>query len=261
MDSPRSRRRWPALALVGALGGLLSGLFGVGGGILMIPLLVLIAGLDQRRAAATSLVAIVPTALAGSVTYGLNGEVDVLAAALLAVGGILGSLIGGRLLRRLPLGILRWLFIALLLLVAARMALLVPERADAADLEVGSAIGLIGVGLVIGIVSGLFGIGGGVIAVPALIALFGFGDLLAKGTSLLMMIPTALTGSIGNARAGLIDIPAAVIAGISAVAASFGGVALAFLIPPRLSGLIFAALLLVSAAQLALTAIRSRREN
>ena len=65
-----------SLLATGAMGGLLAGMFGVGGGILMVPLLMLWARMDQRQAAATSLVAIVPTAIAGATTYGIAGEID-----------------------------------------------------------------------------------------------------------------------------------------------------------------------------------------
>ncbi len=68
------------------MGGLLAGMFGVGGGILMVPLLMLWAHMDQRRAAATSLVAIVPTAIAGATTYGIAGEIDLIAALLVGAG-------------------------------------------------------------------------------------------------------------------------------------------------------------------------------
>ena len=54
---------WPALVLTGAIGGILSGLFAIGGAIVIVPLLVWRAGMDQRQAAATSLVAIIPTAV------------------------------------------------------------------------------------------------------------------------------------------------------------------------------------------------------
>lgn len=254
------RPSWWILALVGAIGGVLSGAFGVGGGILMVPLLIWLAKMNQRQAAATSLLAIVPTAIAGSVTYLIAGEVDLFAALFLAVGGVVGSLYGTRLLKQLPLGVLRWGFIVLLVVVAVRMILVIPDRGSGhIEPSVLAALGLVAMGLFIGVASGLFGIGGGVIAVPALIAVFGLGDLIAKGTSLLFMIPTAVSGSINNARGGLVDVRAGLIVGVTATLASFGGAALAFVMSPAVSSYLFAGLLLVSAVQLTLRAIRLRR--
>jgi uncharacterized protein len=254
------RPSWWILALVGVIGGLLSGAFGVGGGILMVPLLIALAKMNQRQAAATSLLAIVPTAIAGSVTYLIAGEVDLFAALFLAIGGVVGSLYGTRLLKQLPLGVLRWGFIALLIVVAIRMVLVIPDRGSGhLEPSVLAALGLVALGLFIGVASGLFGIGGGVIAVPALIALFGLGDLIAKGTSLLFMIPTAVTGSVNNSRNGLVDVRAGLIVGVAATIASFGGAALAFVMSPAVSSYLFAGLLLVSAAQLTVRAIRMRR--
>jgi uncharacterized protein len=263
--SPRTTthgaRYWVVLVLVGLVGGLLSGAFGVGGGILMVPLLLAFAGMDQRRAAATSLAAIIPTAIAGSAAYLAQGEVDVPVAVLVAVGGVAGSYLGARLLRRIPLGWLRWLFIALLLAVAVRMALIAPSRGDELDLSVPVGLALVGTGLVMGVASGLFGIGGGVFLVPMLISVFGAGDLVAKGTSLLVMLPTAAMGTLTNARGGMVDLRAGAVVGVAATAASFGGVALAFAIPPRLSGVLFAALLLVSATQLVIRTLRARSRS
>lgn len=255
-----ARPPWVRLALVGAAGGLLSGAFGVGGGILMVPLLILVTGMDQRRASATSLAAIVPAALAGSITYLLNGEVDLLAALFVALGGIAGSWVGSWLLRRLSLGWLRWLFIALLVAVAVRMVLVTPVRGERVlEFDVPSVLAMVALGVVIGIASGLFGIGGGVIMVPAFIALFGMGDLVAKGTSLAVMIPTAVSGTIANARAGIVDLRVALVVGIAATLASFGGVAIAFLISPQWSAWLFAALIVIAAVQLTVRAIRLRR--
>jgi len=217
-------------------------MFGVGGGIIMVPLLMLLARMDQRRASATSLVAIAPSALVGTIGYGLQGEIAWIAGALVAVGAVVGAPLGARLLRMLPIVWLRWLFIAFLLLVALRMILVETEREGIFELGVGAAFGLIALGLFMGVASGLFGIGGGVIAVPVLIALFGFGDLLAKGTSLLAMIPTALSGSIANVRAKMVSVRDGLIVGIAASVASFGGVALAFIIPPQIAGILFGAL-------------------
>jgi uncharacterized protein len=255
----RTTRTWVVLALVGVVGGVLSGAFGVGGGVIMVPLLLAFAGMDQRRAATTSLVAIIPTAVAGGAVYLVNGEIDVPVAVLVAAGGIAGAYVGARLLRRIPLGWLRWLFVVLLLGVAARLLLIAPERGAEVDVDVPVALGLVGTGIVMGVASGLFGIGGGVFLVPILISVFGAGDLPAKGTSLLVVLATALVGTVTNLRGGLVDLRAGAVVGIAATLASFGGVALAFALPPRLSGALFAGLLLVSAAQITARALRGRR--
>ncbi|RXZ71999.1 sulfite exporter TauE/SafE family protein [Agromyces albus] len=259
--APPARASWLRLALIGAAGGLLSGAFGVGGGLLMVPLLIAFAAMDQRRASATSLAAIVPAAIAGSFTYFVNGEVDLLVALFVAAGGVVGSWLGALLLRRLSLGWLRWMFIALLLGVALRMLLIVPERGDRQlDLEFGTAIAMVALGLVIGVAAGLFGVGGGVIMVPAFIALLGMGDLAAKGTSLAVMIPTATSGTITSARGGVVDVRAGLVVGIAATLASIPGVALAFLLSPEWSSWLFAALVVVAAIQLSVRAIRLQRK-
>ena len=255
----KGTRYWLVLALIGVIGGVLSGAFGIGGGIVMVPLLVSLARLDQRTAAATSLVAIVPTAVVGSVTYFVNHEIDLAAGGLVSVGAVAGALIGTRLLRRIPLTWLRWMFIALIVVVAARMLLVAPERGESVELTVWVGVGYVALGLLMGVASGLFGIGGGVIAVPALVAVFGASDLVAKGTSLLVMFPTALVGTISNARARIVDVRAGLVVGVAATLASVPGVALALIMPPRLSGILFAALLLAAAAQLTVRALRSPR--
>lgn len=254
-------RRVLALLLTGLLGGFLSGAFGVGGGIIMVPMLIWFLGMDQRRASATSLAAIVPTAIAGTVTYALHGEVDWVVAALIAAGGIAGSFVGTHLLRRLSLGWLRWLFIALLVVIAVRMLLEFPSSSAEIVLTPLSIGGLVLLGLFMGVASGLFGIGGGVLAVPIMITLFGSGELLAKGTSLLAMIPTATTGTVQNTRHKLVDLRDAAVAGLAATAASFGGAAVAFLIDPRLSAVLFAILLFLIAIQLTVRTIRELRRK
>ncbi len=249
---------WAVLAGVGVVGGILSGLFAVGGGILMVPLLVRWAGMDQRRAAATSLVAIVPAALVGSLTYLLDGHVDVVAALLVTSGAIAGALVGARLLRRIPVVALRWMFVVFVLLVAARLLLVAPERGAHVDLTLLVAAGYVGVGLVMGLSSGLFGIGGGIIAVPLLVSLFAFSDLVAKGTSLLVSVPTSAVGTYANQRAGLVDVRVGLVVGLAAAVASVPAVALAILLSPQLAGQLFAGLLVLVAAQISVKALRER---
>lgn len=247
------------LALIGVLGGFFSGLFGVGGGIILVPLLILVLGYGQKLASGTSLAVIVPTAIAGTVSYAATGSVDWVAGACLGAGAIGGSLVGTWLLHRLHVVLLRWLFIVFLIVVAVQMVFTVPERDLGLEMTPTLALLLVGVGFIVGVLSGLLGVGGGVIVVPVLILVFGVSDLIAKGTSLLMMIPTALTGTIANYRRGNVDLRAAVVVGLLAVIASVGGSLVATVIPPLLGSILFAILLFYSAAHLAWNLIRSRR--
>lgn len=244
------RKRLLSLAAVGLLAGFFSGLFGVGGGIVIVPLLVLLLAFPQRLASGTSLAAILPTAIAGSIGYALRGEVDWVAAGCLAIGAIGGSLIGTWLLHRISQRWLRWGFIAFQLAMAVSLFLLVPSRGAELGFTPWSVLALIGLGLFTGVLSGLLGVGGGVIVVPLMMLLFGMGDLVAKGTSLVMMIPTSITGTLSNLRRNNADLRTAGVIGLLAVPASFGGVAVAAAIPPQLGSILFALLLLFTAGQL-----------
>ena len=248
-----------SLLIAGIVGGFLSGMFGVGGGLVMVPLLMWLGRMDQRRASATSLIAIVPTALIGSIGYAVGGQINFAAAGLIAIGGIAGAPVGSLLLRRLSLVWLRWLLIAIMVLAAVRLMVVIPVRGTALTLDVGTSIALVALGIVMGLASGLFGIGGGIIVVPALMALFGMGDLAAKGTSLLAMVPAAISGSLPNLRAGLVRLSDGLIMGTTAVLASLGGVALAFLVPPALSGIFFGIFLLVVATRMVVVGQKTPR--
>lgn len=249
------------LVVVGLAGGLLSGTFGVGGGIVMVPLLLILARLTERRAAATSLAAIVPASAAGVVTYAVRGEVAVGVAALIAVAAMAGSLLGTRLLRRLRVAVFRWLLAALLVAAAVQLFVTLPERDGDLALTWGLVPGLLALGLVTGVLSGLFGIGGGIVIVPVLIAVFAASDLVAKGTSLLVIIPTAITGTVANLRAGLVRVRDGLAVGLAAAAASAGGALLAGALSPRLSAVLFGALLLAFAGQMVHRALRARRRD
>jgi uncharacterized membrane protein YfcA len=247
------------LAAIGLAVGFFSGLFGVGGGIVLVPLLVAVLHFAQRRASGTSLAAVLPTAIAGMIAYASHGSVDWLAGALMAAGAVAGSLLGTWLLHRIHPTILRWMFVVFLALVAIRMLFLVPDRSVVLDCTAWVVVGLVVLGFVTGLLSGLLGIGGGVFVVPMLLLVFGIGDLVAKGTSLLMMIPTAITGTIANIRRGHTDVTAALVIGCLSVPASIGGAALAWAVPPLLGSILFALLLVYCAAQLVWTELHRRR--
>ena len=119
---PLARRTFdPQLVAIGLAGGVLSGLLGVGGGIVMVPLLVLWAGYAQRDAHAISLGAIIPISLAGVATYGVAGEVRVWNALALAIGAVVGARIGAGLLSRLEEHVLKLAFGVFLIGVAVLM--------------------------------------------------------------------------------------------------------------------------------------------
>jgi hypothetical protein len=99
-SSPR-RRLDRRLATIGGAGGLLSGLLGVGGGLVMVPLLVFWAGYRQRDAHALSLGAIIPISLASVITFGAAGEVRVGYAVALTLGSIVGARVGVGVLARI----------------------------------------------------------------------------------------------------------------------------------------------------------------
>lgn len=111
------------LAAVGLGAGFLAGLLGIGGGVVMVPAMVLIFGFDQHVAQGTSLLVIIPAALTGSYTHHRNGRLLLRDAALLAAGGVIGALIGSVSALSLEDTILRRLFAAFLILTALRMLL------------------------------------------------------------------------------------------------------------------------------------------
>ena len=109
----------PKLALIGLAAGVGSGLFGVGGGVIMVPLLVLTCGFEQHRAHVNSLAAGILLGASGAITYGLDGSLDVPLAVFLALGAIVGAPIGARVMARTPGPRLTMAFGVLLLVVAA----------------------------------------------------------------------------------------------------------------------------------------------
>jgi uncharacterized protein len=110
------------VGLAGLVAGLLAGLFGVGGGIVFVPTLTLGLGLTQLHAEATSLLAIIPTAVAGAMQQHRYGNIRWRAAAVIGVASIAGVEGGAQIAQSLPEHVLRKLFALLAIAVAAQIA-------------------------------------------------------------------------------------------------------------------------------------------
>jgi len=233
--------------------------FGVGGGTVIVPLLVAVALFSQKIAAGTSGASIVVTAAVGVISYALHDEVDWIAGLLLAAGGIAGAQLGAHLLHVIRETVVRWIFVGFVAVMIVTLFLVVPERGAGVPLNAWLAVALVAIGVVTGILSGLVGVGGGVIVVPALIVLFGTSDLVAKGTSLLMMIPTTISGALRNARNGNVDFVAAGVVAAATLITTPLGVIVAAALAPETANLLFVAFLVVIGVQMAVKAIRSGR--
>ncbi|NLA41330.1 MAG: sulfite exporter TauE/SafE family protein [Smithella sp.] len=196
------KTQWISFA-IGLVAGCFGGLMGIGGGIIMIPLMVELLHVDQCRAHGTSLVVLIFTGISGGLFYGLYDQVNWKAAVLLAVPAMLLAAVGARLADRLPDWKLKRSFGAFLIFCSA-LLLLKPLFADwmyvLPDAVSGAAF--IATGAATGFLSGLMGIGGGTIMIPVMILLGGFTQHVAQGTALLVMIPSGFVGAFTHWKLG-----------------------------------------------------------
>jgi len=255
----RGARAVAILVAVGVAVGLLSGMFGIGGGTVIVPALVWL-GLSQRNAAATSTLAIVPTSISGVISYATGGHVDWIAALLLFCGMFVGGQIGSWLLARLPELVLRWIFVIFLAFVIVNQAGFVPSRSQRIVMTVTTGICLVLLGVVIGTLAGLLGIGGGALAVPALSMLFGASDLIARGTSLLAMFPNSITTSAANLKRKLAHVKTALIIGVTAAVTAPLGTWAAGAVTPRVGSVLFACYLCVLLVRSLFVAVKATRK-
>ncbi len=120
---PERESQLRTIIACGGVGGLLSGLLGIGGGTVMVPLMVLLGRIGQRQAHAISLAAMIPIAVVALAVDGLDGKVDVVAAAALTAGSVFGARRGADVLARIPERTLKAAFGAFLLLAALSLLL------------------------------------------------------------------------------------------------------------------------------------------
>lgn len=230
--------------LIGLAAGVVGGGLGVGGGIVMVPLLVFI-GLDRHRAHATSLAAIVLIAVTGAVSFGVSGEIGLDVGLTVGIGGILGSIIGATVMHRASPRSLTIVFAFVLLVAAIRMisgGSPLPGSGDFTDLV--QLLIALGIGATAGFFAGLAGIGGGVVIVPASVLLLGLSQHEAQGTSLAAIVLTALAGTVVNFRNQRVRLQDGLVVGIGGMVGSLAGSRLALGVEGRTLSLVFGFLIL-----------------
>lgn len=230
------------LGLIGLAAGVMSGMFGIGGGAIIVPALILFLGFDQKLANGTSLAALLlPVGVFAVMAYYQAGKLKLIPSLAVALGLTLGAWAGAGIALDLDPTLLRQSYGAFLLVMSWRyiaprqwLAQIRGEKIPALEekeVEAGGRVVFavcLAIGGVAGVFSGLFGIGGGVVIVPALMNILRFDQKLANGTSLgALLMPVGLFGALRYYEAGKLDLLVAVPLAVGLVIGAFFGAKIA----------------------------------
>ncbi|WP_283169884.1 sulfite exporter TauE/SafE family protein [Curtanaerobium respiraculi] len=258
-----------AATLSGIAIGILSGLLGIGGGVVMVPLFRLGFGLTAIEATATSLFAIIPTGISGAAAHIRNRTSQPAVGVAAGLGGALTSPAGVALATMSP-GWAIMLAAALVIGYSAynmlKKALKMPREARPARPEQEKAAPAIAptghatrkqlvvgfsIGLLAGVISGYVGVGGGFIMIPLFIAYAGISMKQASGTSLIAVAILALPGAVSQLMYGNVHLAIGLAVAVGSIPGAMLGANLAKRVPERSLRLLFGAMLLAAAAIMA----------
>ncbi|MDO9153374.1 MAG: sulfite exporter TauE/SafE family protein [Paludibacter sp.] len=243
--------------LLGIAAGILSGLFGIGGGIVMVPTLIVFFGMNILDANATSLAAmLLPVGILGVWAYYKAGLINIKDSLWISFGLFLGSFAGGELAVNISESLLAKLYVAILLYIALSyfdIFSLFGKNKKPIDHIKPNVIQhpfwiFILVGIIAGIFAGLFGKGGGIIIVPMLIGIFRYHPKAAVATSLAaLQLPVGLPSVIIYANAGHLNILYAALIAFGIVVGVFFGSKLGIKLPSAIFKKVYAVFLLAVA--------------
>jgi uncharacterized membrane protein YfcA len=231
------------ILILGILAGIMSGLFGIGGGIVMVPSLIAIFGMDMLNANATSLAAmLLPVGVLGVISYYRAGYIDVKNALWISLGLLLGSFFGAEIAIMVNVKILSKFYAAFLFYVAIVYLDIPKLLRGKKDLKLDEPIiekkyhypfwQFVILGLFAGVFAGVFGKGGGLVIVPMLIKYFRYDTKSATATSLAaLQLPVGLPSVIVYATAGYLNWIFAAIMALGIVFGVFFGTKLAIKMP------------------------------
>ena len=244
------------LLIFGIVVGILSGLFGIGGGIVLVPSLIVFFGMDILDANATSLAAmLLPVGILGVISYYKAGLIKVRESLWIALGLFLGSFVGGDLAVNISESLLAKLYAGILLYIALSYFDLFsylrkknkPKTVEYKIVSKPLWMYLI-MGIGAGIFAGLFGKGGGIVIVPLLIGIFHYNPKAAAATSLAaLQLPVGLPSVIIYANNGHLNILYAGLIALGILVGAFFGSKLGIKLPSAIFKKVFAVFLLVVA--------------
>ena len=260
-----------APALVGVLIGIASGLLGIGGGTVMVPILRLAFGMSATMSTATSLFAIIPTSISGAISH-VKGKTCIPALGIAAgLGGACLSPVGVWLAQLSP----DWLVMLAAALIIGYSAINMFKKAfqlrpagqpaagvdasaptaDDSSLSRKQLLQGAAIGLVAGLASGYVGVGGGFIMVPLMLSIIGIPMRKASGTSLIAVMILAIPGVIEQGIIGNINYLAGIAIVIGTIPGAVIGARLVTKVPERTLRLLFGCFLIVAAVMLVLNEV------
>lgn len=233
--------------LIGISGGFVSGLLGIGGSFITIPLLIGFLKIEDHKAHGTAIVVAFFASLSASIGYFHLVRITSSLPLYLIVGSLLGVWPGSKIIHKVPRKYLAALFSIFLILSATEVLIRIhpSNLIDGGFYKLGTEIAL---GLGAGFLSGFFGIGGGSVMVPGLIAVFGVSQKLAQGISLLVIIPTTLLGSFVHYKNKNLALNYLIPLAIGAVGGGIVGSQVVGILSPQVLSVIFVLALLIVAA-------------
>jgi len=239
--------------LLGLVMGTLGGLFGIGGGLVAIPALGVLFGLDQQLAQGTALVMVVPNVLLALWRYNQRNRIEPKHALLLSATGFVFAWLASLYAVELQAERMRLAFVGFLVALAAYNLARLFMRGAQTSAQLRHPWPWLGVlGSASGALGGLFGVGGAVLAVPVLTNLFGVGQLAAQGLALALALPSTAVTLLTYAVHGHVDWAMGIPLAVGGLLSISWGVRLARALPEKLLRGLFCGFLLLCAVLLAL---------
>ncbi|HEY0208057.1 sulfite exporter TauE/SafE family protein [Acerihabitans sp.] len=213
--------------------GICGGMLGIGGGLIAIPVLGLFFGMDQHLAQGTALIMVTPNVMIGFLRYRQRNKIDLRQTLMLCLFATVSAWFAAQAATAIKGENLQTAFGAFLLALAVyylRQWFISRNRPIAASARL-SAKYLPVLGVASGFMSGIFTVGGGLVVVPALVALFGFTQTQAQGIALALVVPGALAALFSYAQAGHVDWSIGLPLALGGIVSVSWGVALAHSLP------------------------------